>query len=240
MRTLTLIIIVFFLTCSSAFSAALTIVLFDLSGSVLVDNFGQEGKDSPYHKNVTELNKLIYKLNKNETILVVGFGRKSDVVLLKATMPKQAGAMNAKLNSTREAAIRKFQDNMENKSGVLDKSRTDVIGGILRASRMFAENSEASSKHLIILSDMLDNENAGLSIARLKFAGSHKAYLKKLEGKILVPDLKGVEIDLYSVFTDVKETNTVETEVAIKELKSFWSEYFRKSGGLVKSFKTSY
>lgn len=240
MRKIVLLIIVFAFTCSSAFAGSLTIALFDLSGSVLVDNSGQEGKDSPYNKNVSELIKQINKLKKDDTIIVVGFGRKSDVILLKATMPKQAGPMNRNLNATKEAAIKKFQENMRNKSGVIDKSRTDIVGGILRASRLFAESSDATGKHLIILSDMLDNENAGLSINRLKSQGSHKGLLKKLDGKTTTPELQGVEIDLYSVFTDLKDINTVETEIAIKELKGFWNEYFRKTGGKVMSFRTNY
>jgi len=240
MKNRILLTIALVFTCSSAFAGSLTIALFDLSGSVLVDNSGQEGKDSPYNKNVSELNKQINKLGKDDTIIVVGFGRKSDVTLLKATMPKQAGPMNRNLNATKEAAIRKFQENMRTKSGAIDKSRTDIIGGILRTSRLFAENSEATGKHLIILSDMLDNENAGLSINRLKSQGSHKVYLKKLDGKISTPELKGVEIDLFSVFTDIKNINTAETEVAIKELKGFWNEYFLKTGGKIKSFRTDY
>lgn len=240
-KTISMAVFILASTCVQAFAGSLTVALFDLSGSVLKDSSGQEGKDSPFSRNISELNKEIRRLGKGDTFICLGFGRKSEVTLLKVTMPKQSGPRNGNLIATREAAVRKLQENIRAKSGTVDQSRTDVIGGIYRASRLFGESAGASSKRLIIYSDMLDNETVGLGINRLKTLGSHKAFLKKLGGKnIGAADLKGIEVDLYSVFTDIKDVNTVETEIAVKELKGFWSEYFRKSGGIVKSFKTSY
>jgi hypothetical protein len=88
---------------------------------------------------------------------------------------------------------------------------------------------------------MLDNENAGLSFNRLK-DGSYKKFLKGIENKkIGYPNLKNVEVNIYSAFSDIKDISTVETEVAIKNLKSFWTDYLsRKCGSNIKSYRTNY
>jgi hypothetical protein len=240
MRAIILAVLILVATCIEALAGSLTIALVDMSGSVTKDNEGQESKDSPLNRNLAELNKEIHRLGKGNTIICIGFGRKSDVTFLKATMPKQAGPMNKYLNATRDAAVNKLKENINNKSQAIDASRTDVIGGLLRASRLFAETPDVTGKHLIVYSDMLDNESAGLSINRLKALGSHSVLLKKLVGQVGVPVLKDVDVDLFSVFTDIKDINTVQTESAIKELKGFWGEYLRRSGASVKSFRTSY
>ena len=241
MKKILIFSFVFLFACGQAFAGSLTIGLFDLSGSVLTDNSGSKGKDSPYSKNMAALEKDITKLGKGDSVIVIGFGRKSDVTLLKATMPKQAGPMNRNLIATREAAIKKLKENITAKAASIDNTRTDVIGGIYRASRIFEETLDISEKRLVIYSDLLDNENVGLSFNRLKKAGSHKEFLRKLDGrKTGYLNLKNVEVDLFSMFSDIKGINTVETEIAIKELKAFWTEYFKRSGTNVKSFKTSY
>lgn len=241
MKKIAVITLIFILTGSQVFAGTLTVALFDLSGSVLTDNSGKEGKDSPYNKNMAELKKEINKLSKGDSIFVVGFGRKSDVVLLHATMPKQAGPMNRNIIATREAAIKKLQENIANKAKDVDNTKTDVIGGIYRAARLFEETSDITGKKLTLYSDMLDNESLGLSLNRLKTAGSHKEFLKKLDGrKAGYPNLQNVEVNLFSAFSDIRGINTVETEIAIKEMKGFFCEYFKKCGGNVKSYRTSY
>jgi len=245
MKKIVIVAFVFILACGQAFAGTLTVALFDLSGSVLTDNTGSEGKDSPYSKNMAELKKEINRLNKGDTLIIIGFGRKSDVTLLKATMPGQAGPMNRNLIATRQVASKKLEENMANKAKSVDNTRTDIIGSLFRASRLMAEFEEPASpdkqaKRLLIYSDMLDNETAGLSFNRIK-NGNHKVFLQGLESKKAgYPDLKGVEVNIYSAFSDIKGISTVETEVAIKNLKNFWTEYLAKCGGNVKSYRTNY
>ena len=81
---------------------------------------------------------------------------------------------------------------------------------------------------------MLDNENIGLSFNKLK---NNKVSLQSKAG---VPDLRGVEVNIYSAFSDIKGMSTVQTEAAIKNLKAFWTDYFLKSGSVVKLYRTSY
>lgn len=243
MKKIAIFVLIFVFACGQASAGTLTVALFDLSGSVLIDNTGSEGKESPYNKNMTELKKEINKLGKGDMFIVIGFARKSDVTLLKVTMPRQSGPMNKNLIATRVAAIKKLQENITNRARNVDNTKTDVIGGIYRASRLFEEilNVDVSAKRLIIYSDMLDNENLGLSLKRLKRVGSHKEFLRKFDSKKTgYPNLKNIEVNLFSIFSDIKGINTVETEIAIKELKAFWAKYFTKSGGNLKSFKTSY
>ena len=62
MKPIFISIIIVILACGQVFAGSLTIGLFDLSGSVLTDNTGSEGKDSPYSKNMAALEKDINKL----------------------------------------------------------------------------------------------------------------------------------------------------------------------------------
>lgn len=245
MKKTLIFVIIFILVCGQAFAATLTVALLDLSGSVLADNSGSEGKESPYNKNMLELKKEINRLNKSDTLIIIGFGRKSDVTLLKAIMPRQGGPGNQNLIATRQAAFKKLEENMANKAKTVDNTRTDIIGSLFRASRLIEEfegpeSTDKQAKRLLIYSDMLDNENAGLNLSRLK-DGSYKSLLKSLENKKMgYPKLKDIEVNIYSAFSDIKGISTVETEVAIKNLKFFWSDYLLKCGSNVKSYKTNY
>jgi hypothetical protein len=233
-----LIAFICMLTATNALAETFTIVLLDLSGSVKMSNASGK-KGSPLEKNMLLLKAQIEKLNKSDKLMVLGFGRKTDVVLLKVTAPSSAGAMNKNLVATREAALQKLQENFSSRTGTIDGSRTDVVGACFRASRVIDEARSGNAPvRLVILSDMLDTENLGLSLVSLK-QGIHKEFLKKAE-KMGYPDLKAVEMEIFSAFSDIPDTSTLQTEVAIKELKELWSEYFRRSGGVVKSYKTSY
>jgi len=242
MKTFLISIIILILACGQALAGTLTVALFDLSGSVLTDSVGSEGKESPYGKNIAELKKEISKLGKGDMLIVIGFGRKSDATLLKATMPKQGGPGNQNLISTRQLALKKLDENIVSKAKSVDNTRTDIIGSLFRASRLLEEADlpGITAKKIFIYSDMLDNETAGLSFNRLK-NGNHKTLLRSLENKKAgYPDLKKVEVNIYSAFSDVKGISTMETEVAIKNLKAFWTEYLSKCGGSVKSYRTNY
>ncbi len=245
MKKIAVFTLILIFTCSQAFAATLTVALFDLSGSVLTDNTGSEGKESPYNKNMTELKKEINRLNKGDMIIIIGFGRKSDVTLLKASMPRQGGPGNQNLIVTRQAAFKKLEENMASKAKSVDNTRTDIIGSLFRASRIIEEyegpeSPDKQGKRLLIYSDMLDNENAGLNLSRLK-DGSHKSFLKSLENKKMgFPNLKDIEVNIYSAFSDTKGVSTVETEIAIKNLKAFWMDYLSKCGSNVKSYRTNY
>jgi hypothetical protein len=233
---ITFMVIIAIFTYSPAFAETLTIALFDLSGSVLTDNTGNDSKESPYSRNMAELKYEINKLKRADMIIVIGFGRKSNVTLLKASMPKQAGPMNRNLIATREVAVRKLDENIASKVKLVDSSKTDIIGSLFRASRLISEATlpESTERKLLIYSDMLDNENIGLSFNKLK---NNKVSLQSKAG---VPDLRGVEVNIYSAFSDIKGMSTVQTEAAIKNLKAFWTDYFLKSGSVVKLYRTSY
>lgn len=237
--TLGIIIVIF--CCSNAFAETFSIVLLDLSGSVLTDNTGGDSKESPFSRNMTELKNEINKLGKNDTIIVIGFGRKSSVTLLKATMPRQSGAGKQNLILTRQVAFKKLEENLANRGKSLDSTKTDVVGSLFRVSRFIEESNlpEATQKRIIIFSDMIDNETLGMSLKRI--SKNNKNVIESIENRNLeYPNLKGVDISIYSAFSDVKNLSTVDTEMAIKNLKAFWMGYFSKCGSAVKLYKTNY
>ncbi len=235
------IIIAILINSAAAYAETFTIALFDLSGSVLTDSTGSDSKESPFSRNMAELKNEINKLGKNDTIIVIGFGRKSSVTLLKATMPRQSGAGNQNLILTRKAAFKKFEENLASRSKSIDGTRTDVIGSLLRVSRFIEESNlpEGTQRRIIIFSDMVDNETLGMSFKRI--SKNSKCVTESIEKRNLeYPNLKGVDVIIYSAFSDVKGVSTVDTELAIKNLKAFWIGYFSKCGSAVKLYKTNY
>jgi len=240
-QIVTLGIIIAIFCCSNAFAETFSIALLDLSGSVLTDNTGSDSQESPFNRNMAELKNEINKLSKNDTIIVIGFGRKSSVTLLKVTMPKQSGAGNQNLILTRKAALKKLEENLASRSKSIDGTKTDVIGSLFRVSRFIEESNlpEGTQRRIIIFSDMIDNETLGMSFKRL--CKNSKYVTESIEKRNLeYPNLKGIDISIYSSASDVKGVSTVDTEMAIKNLRDFWTNYLSKCGGVVKQYKTNY
>lgn len=238
--------LVSFFFFTQVFAATYTVGLFDLSGSIMMDSLGGSGKDSPLKRNLTGLEAEIGRLSKKDFLVIWGFGKKSEVTLLKVEMPEKSGPMNQYVIQTREAAQLQFRKNLSRLGKTIDQSMTDVVGACFRASRLFLEAGSdekpaLTGKRLLLFSDMLDNETASLSLRRLNFIGSHKMFLKKFDEKnIGYPKLADVEVHLYCCFSDLKGLSTLDTEIAIRELMAFWKEFFKRSGATVKSVKTIY
>jgi len=233
-RTSAALIVALFMA-GVASAATFTVALVDCSGSMLQD---AELKDSPFNRNLQELKTEIGRLDKNDRLLAIAFGKKSEVQIIDVTMPRVAGPRGNNLKATREAAIRKLMENLRNNTAQIDRSRTDLVGSLSKAARIFSESS-SPSKRLLVYSDCIDNESIKLSLKKLT-AGSHKQLLKKLDSAgIPYPKLQNVSVDIYAVFASVKDLSGLQSEVAIAELKSLWSEYFRRCGTLVSSYRTS-
>lgn len=232
-----LIFMTIFEGCTSVQAAEnneIWLILDDLSGSM------GEGKGAPQQRNIDELQRIIRSAGKNTTIMVLGFGKRADVQLLKVEMPTIAGPQGKNLIATKEAAIKKLNENLSAKIKTIDRSKSGIHGALMRASRILAEYEGAVGKKLVILSDMLENESFNLSFSSLRKAGSAEELFKTLNNKRLdFPDLKGVELHCYSSFADEKNIKTAEIETALKELKTFWTKYFQKTGVALKSYKTS-
>lgn len=231
--TASLVLVLFMI--GTAVADTFTVVLLDCSGSML--QAGSD-KDSPFDRNLEELKAEIRRLNKKDSMLVLGFGRKSDVQLLKVEMPRIAGPQGINLINTREGSIKKLMENIRNNTAQIDKSRTDLIGSLSKAARVFSESALAP-RRLLLYSDTLDNETLNLSLKRLS-AGSYKQFLKRLDmRKIPYPNLQNVTVDIYAVFAGEKDLSGLRTESALAQLKELWSEFFKRSGTRVSSYRTS-
>jgi hypothetical protein len=209
-------------------------VLLDLSGSM------GDKEDSPLAKNIAELKRIIQIVPKAGRLDVLAIGKHSDVELLKLIMPRQAGGMNVNLINARNAALKKLDQNIKERAGSIDKSGTDLLGALLKVSRIFSEDNEATSRKVFMLSDMLDTTNMGLKLSALRRPESHKAFLANLTKKQPRPDLKSADIYCYSIFSDTQKLSTPEVESAIQELKKLWISYLASINAKVVDYKTSY
>lgn len=222
-----LLALVLVLWSNTAWSSEVWVMLLDLSGSM-----GDQKTGSPLARNLPQIESVVGSAGKETTILVIGFGRRSDTPLLKAVMPKQAGPQEKYLKATRQAAIAKLKENLSVRIAGVDRSKSEIHGAIMRAARMFAESDRA--KKLYIFSDMLDNETFGLSLQKLAVRE-----IMPPSG-ITYPDLRGVTVVCRSAFADPDVVNTRQVETAIARLKAFWTGYFRQTGGTLAEYRTSY
>ena len=238
---LLLLPVIILVSCAATFAGdtnELWIVLLDLSGSM------GAGKDTPYQKNMEKLYRIINSAGKGTTIIVTGFGRRADARLLKVEIPKIAGPRQVNLVATRAAAIKKLNENIAAKADTIDRSRTDIHGALLRSARLFmeADGRSQAKKRLFILSDMIENENFNLNLRRLAANGPDGVMRDMTNKKLKYPDMKGIEIYCYSAFSDnssdMRGMKTSEIEMGIQNLRAFWTAYFKKTGGVLKSYKT--
>jgi hypothetical protein len=210
------------------------ICLVDLSKSI-----GDSGEDSALSRNIKQVEAVIGTANKGDQIMVLGFGRRSNAILLEAQMPTQAGPMNKHLKSTRLAANKKLEENLNSRIGQVDRSKTDLHGGILKASRIYEEKGKDSKKKLFIFSDMLDTVTFGFSMKKLKVPEAHKDLWKKARSSTW-PNLQNVSVAIHYSPSVANDFTEADVETATRELKSFWAMYINKCGGELTRFETTY
>lgn len=202
----------------------------------LLDGSGSMGEDL-LNKNLKKVELIMQSLPKGASFNMVAFGKSSSVDLLKVKMPDKAGPGNINLINTQKAAKAKLRENISRLSA-LDRSSTDVIGGLLKAERLFAEH-QASNKKLYILSDMLDTANLKMGFKSLSKQGSHTKLLGE-SSRLPTPNLAGADIYIFAVFEPDRKYSAVDIESAIKGSKSFWQEYFKGTGGNLIQYQTTY
>lgn len=245
MKKLLIVTLIAFTLVTAAgtrFAAAseLWVVLLDLSGSV-----GEATDGTPLCRNLVDVENIIRSAGKETTIYVIGFGKRSEANLLRAVMPKQAGPQEKFVKATRDAAIQKLRQNLQDRFEHIDRSATDCHGALLRAERILDEThgedgKRVATRRIIIYSDMLDNQTFGLSLRALS-AKTQEELVRRLMNKgIVFPDLKGVDVYCRSAIIDTGEVNTRQFELAVKNLKTFWTHYFQKTNGRLLEYKTLY
>lgn len=202
----------------------------------LIDGSGSMGDDL-LNKNLKKVELIMQSLPKGASFNIVAFGRSSSVDLLKVKMPDKAGPGNINLINTQKAAKAKLRENLSRLS-TLDRSSTDVIGGLLKAERLFTEN-QAGNKRLYIMSDMLDTANLAMGFKSLSKKGC-QARLLAQSAALPAPNLERTDIFIYAVFEPDHKYSAVEIESSIKESKSFWLEYFKGTGGNLIQYQTTY
>jgi len=224
-------------TVQPSWAGKLLTVLDDLSQSVSAN-----GDNDTIIKNVKNLESVIASAQKGDKILVMGFGRRSNVILLEAQMPMQAGPRDKNLRATRQAAIIKYEENLKERIGQVDRSKTDLHGAFLKASRMLQENGtdKYEGRRLYVISDLVDTITFGLSMRKLRVTGAGKVFWERSKLSTW-PDLHNVDVIIYFQQPSVgHEFSEVDVEVATRELKIFWEMYIKRCGGENIRFETNF
>lgn len=191
-----------------------------------------------HEKNLSALIQQLQSAGKNDRIIVVGFGKNAQV-LLKVTMPSKRGPRrDGYLIQARQRAVETLQRNLKDRESQLDRSSTDILGALLQAQRIL-EESGASVKRLYLYSDMLDTTTLQMEITTLSHPESHQRYLQKAAQKhVILPQLEGAEIVLFTLLHEGQWRTTQEREIARRELRAVWGELFRQSRGQKVSWHT--
>lgn len=211
------------------------IVLLDCSGSV------GKGPRSPFDTNLAVVRNAILTVPRHSTLLVLGFGKGTPVPFLTLMTPKNSGPQGKVLNATRAAGVQKFDENLRLRKGEIDPKGTDIEGALFRASRIFSE-SHSEVRTLIIASDM--QQDADEKKLTLKRVSKDPGLIRKANlgnpAERTVPDLHDVKVSVFSAFSDLKTMKPVEIEKSVQDLREYWTQYLKKAGAEIVSYKTNY
>lgn len=134
-------------------------------------------------------------------------------------------ACDAREGSARRDALRSARTILASTDGT---AGTDIHDGMALAERVFASYPEASSRSLVLLSDMIER-SARLNLGRPRSTdASISPTLDGLAADGLIPDLRGVSV--YVVGAGVQASSGLASERFLL-LERFWQAFVTRAGG---------
>jgi len=194
------------------------VIAVDLTESVAVTGPDHQ---SDFRKNVEGVMQVLGKVPGGTHVTVLGITDHSfaqPYILLSATVPDDPGYFGERLNAARGELVRIWRL----RSAQLQPHfrQTDILGALLLASQIFAQEPTAEKRVLVLFSDMR-NSTSGLDLE------SSRA-VAQLQGKRSIareiPDLCGVQVFALGV-------DGVDRSISYwLRVKAFWSGYFQSAG----------
>ena len=166
------------------------VVAIDLTQSVATT--GPDGK-TDFQKNIDGVTRVLSQVPAGARVTVIGITDHSfaqPYILLSARVPDDTGYFGERLNAAKDQIARAWKL----RSSRLDCHfrHTDIIGALQLASQIFAQQPDASSKTLVIFSDMRQN-TIDLNLESLKIVPSFATVSKRFGA---LPELHNVQIQV--------------------------------------------
>lgn len=207
-----------------------TIGALDLSQTQLATGADRE---SEFEDNVRAVSRLMVQMQAGSRITILGITDRSLVnplILLSARLPSDPGYFGSRLAAGTQALSAAWKKRIENLEPTF--RQTDLLGALTFAAESFAR-SDAARKRLIIFSDMRQY-TAELDLEKPKVIDVRKS-LKQVELQGGFAPLRGVEIYVFGAGAHGRDKGTAYWI----GLKTFWVEYFRRSGATLRIFSTT-
>jgi hypothetical protein len=200
------------------------VVAIDLTQSVAVT--GPDGK-SDFQKNIEGVTRLLSQVSSSSHVTVIGITDRSftqPYILLPAHVPDDQGYFGERSNSARGQLVLAWKK----RATRLDPRfhQTDIFGALQLVSQIFAQQSDAGRRTLIIFSDMRQS-TPELNLESLRIVPSFPIVAKQCGTP---PLLRDVQVHILGADGPGKSTAYWES------LQSFWEEYFHNAGTVLQSY----
>lgn len=203
------------------------VIAVDLTQSVAVG--GPDGK-SEFQKNIEAVTQLLAQVPADSRVTVIAITDHSFAqpdILLSATIPAAPGYFGERLTAARSQLVRAWKIRGVKLSPRY--RRTDIIGALVLAGQIFDEQGIATSKILVIFSDMRDSA-LGLDLESAARSYGPARDHRGSETNIAVADLRDVNVCILGV-------DGAGRSIAYwQELNGFWAEYLRNVGSNLRSY----
>jgi hypothetical protein len=200
------------------------VVAIDLTRSVA--GTGPDGK-TDFQKNVEGVSRVLAQVPAGSHVTVIGITDHSfaqPYILLSAQVPEDVGYFGERLTAAHSQLLRAWKA----RSSQLDPHflQTDILGALQLAGEVFAQQSNAGSKTLVIFSDMRQSTSE-LNLDSLQIVPPFSAVAKRCGA---LPALQHVQVDVLGADGAGKSTTYWQS------LQGFWETYFHNAGADLRSY----
>jgi hypothetical protein len=211
--------------CAAAEPQLDLVIAVDLSQSVAIHAPGQP---SEFQKNIEAVTKLLAQVPSSSRITIMGITDQTFTqpdILLSATVLEDPGYFGERLIAARIELVRAWKARSQRIQP--NFRHTDIMGALLLASELFAEQVATRHKVLVIFSDMRHstpelNLETPSGVARFSQALTHR--------KMPIANLLGIE--LYVLGVDAADRSTIYWQ----QVRGSWVTYFRDAGAALRSY----
>ncbi|PYP86013.1 MAG: hypothetical protein DMG65_19710 [Candidatus Angelobacter sp. Gp1-AA117] len=196
----------------------------------LTQSLANRGPDqkTDFQKNVESVTQTLAQIPAGCRVEIMGITDRSfaqPYVLLRAQIADDPGHFGERLQAARRELVRTWKKRSQNLLPAFPF--TDIFGVLFVASQTFEQSPESSRKVLIILSDMR-HHTPDVDLESPRLVPEFEKFQKK--GKLMLPNLKGVEVYVLGVDGTGKEI------AYWLSLEKFWNGYFAAAGATLKSY----
>ena len=201
------------------------VIALDLTQSVAVKGTDQKQE---FQKNVDAVARVLATSPAGADITVLGITDRSfsqPSILLSAELSDDPGYFGERLQAARSRLASVFRHQASSLAPIAPK--TDILGALMTASELF--QASPGCKHVLVVFSDMRSDTPALDLEHARIVSTAFA-MQKAEKERLLPDLHGVEVYALGVDGAGKGMRYWQT------LRDFWTEYFKRTGAILKTY----